>query len=155
MKIRTLLLSVFLCVLAGLQARVTFRDYVLPWSEQIYEIRLQPAWERAGRLSVWVGPERTDFIGYLRSVLPSDATVIVPGRYRDPWDAYPYLMQYYLYPRKIVACADNDLVTCIRNLPKDELVYILKSFDTDWEIPAVLGGVGYLETDGQGVYRVR
>jgi hypothetical protein len=153
-SIGLLLLTVFLFVLAGLEARVTLRDYVLPWGELIDDIRQEPAWERAGRLSVWVGPSQTDFIAFLRETLPLDASVIVPGKYHDPWSRYPNLMQYYLYPRNIVACAENDLLRCTGMISDKENVYILKSKLVTWEIPEVLNATAYLREDGQGVYRL-
>jgi hypothetical protein len=154
-RIRLQLLTVLLFVLAGMQARIALRDYVLPWSEDIYRVRLEPAWVRAGDLSVWVGPAGTDFMAFLRSSMPPDASLLVPGVYEDPWNRFPNLLQYYLYPRNIVACPDNDLLACVGAMSGEDEVFILKSELASWEIPDALNAVGYLREDGQGVYRVR
>jgi hypothetical protein len=153
-QIRLQLLAVFLFVLAGMEARIALRDYVMPWSKAIYGVRLEPAWERAGRLSVWVGSAGTDFFAYLRSVVPPDASLLVPGEYQDPWNRFPNLLQYYLYPRTIIACPHNDLLGCIDAMSDEGQIFILKSEIANWEIPKVLNAAGYLREDGQGVYRV-
>ena len=59
------------------------------------------------------GEEFKDFISFLRSEIPDDATVVLLRTtdltpYRSKW-----FMQYFLFPRKITICEERGVESCV------------------------------------------
>ncbi len=101
-------------VLAGvlLQVWVLYGEYISPWSRRIWDIRAKAAWERSGILSPWFGEERTEFLGFVKSQTSEESVLIFAER-SGPYGWRPVL-QYFLFPRRVVVCIGVTLVDCIQ-----------------------------------------
>lgn len=118
-RARTTALPVLMVILglASLgQATVIAKDYVLPWSSRLWEIRRLPARDRSGVLYEWFGAEATDFAAFLRQTLPDSASVIVPTDREVGELRYPELWQYFLFPRHVVGCESTQLENCLAGM---------------------------------------
>lgn len=106
---------VFLVVSIVAQVWVTGGRFALPWIAKVGEVWGEPVWKRTGYLSQWLGPERTEYIGFLREEIPEEATVYVPSEgYSGGIFRFDTLLQYYLYPRRVDRCPPQDLEVCLR-----------------------------------------
>jgi hypothetical protein len=103
-------LFVTLAMLA--QAVVTFQSYSLPWTKDVIQLLGAPSWKRAGYLSQWLGKEPTDYLGFLREQIPTEAVVLIPRSHEGVYTQRP-LIQYYLFPREIVSCRSQEIGRCV------------------------------------------
>ena len=94
-----------------LQVYVLYSDYLSPWGRRIWDLRARTVWERSGYLSPWFGAERTEFLGFVRENTSSDAVLLFTEK-SGPYSWKP-LLQYFLFPRTVVHCADADVTACI------------------------------------------
>ncbi len=98
--------------LAGLfQLVVVGRGYVVPLVEATWVMREKPAWQRAAILEE--GEGFAGFVDFLRSQIPEDARVILPPNKPQRPLAHVGFMEYYLFPREIHNCGENEIDDCI------------------------------------------
>lgn len=98
--------------LAGLfQLFVVGRGYALPFLEATWSMREKPAWQRAAILQE--GEDFAGFVAFLRSQVPEDARVILPPNKPQRPLAHIGFMEYFLFPRDIHNCAENEVDDCI------------------------------------------
>jgi hypothetical protein len=71
------------------------------------------------------GQEFSDYIKFLRSEIPADASVMLPPRIPVRPVAHVGLMQYFLFPREIHNCGVNEVEACIERIRDDSEFYVL------------------------------
>lgn len=96
-----------------LQLVIVAKGYLLPWGERIWEIRDDQAWRRAGILTVGFGPHSTEFAAFLRDRIPEQAVVVIPTDTAARELRFPHLWQYYLFPRSVLGCPNEEFHGCI------------------------------------------
>jgi len=110
------LLGLLILTAAAIQLWVAVEQFAVPWQAQLVGLWRQPAWKRAGYVAQYLGPDRTEFIGFLRSSIPQDAKVVIPPEGYGDIFGFPNLMQAYLFPRDIVDCPSDKPYRCIFDL---------------------------------------
>ena len=136
-----------------LQVYVLYSDYLSPWGGRIWDLRARTAWERSGFLSPWFGAERTEFLGFVRENTSSDAVLLFTEK-SGPYSWRP-LLQYFLFPRTVVHCADANLTACIESdLGDGGFVVHPEGGPGPEGIPITAGFIPYRAEDQTGLYQL-
>lgn len=69
---------------------------------RMWRARGEEARERSVRLGF--GADVSEYVDFLRGVVPEDALVVIPPASQDPVLAHMGLMQYFLFPRRLTNC---------------------------------------------------
>jgi hypothetical protein len=97
---RVILLALSVAVAANVWAMAS--GYLRPFHQHFLGLADKPAIERSAEISF--GDRFTGYVLFLRSEIPPDATVIQPAFDADQTFGHRGLMQYFLFPRTVMAC---------------------------------------------------
>ena len=93
-------------IVIAIQAVIIWDGYVSWWGVKIWNVRHLPAWERTGRLPLWLGDDFTEHVIFLHDTLPEESTLLVPS---FGWvKTYTPILQFMLLPRRIISCGDSN-----------------------------------------------
>jgi hypothetical protein len=87
---------------AAMQIGLVIMTFILPLRNRIRGVQRLPALERSITLSF--GDNFAAYMGFLMDVIPEEATVVLPPVEIDSTLGNVGLMQFFLYPRRIVNC---------------------------------------------------
>jgi hypothetical protein len=127
------------------QASFVVQQYAWPRLVEIDQLRGQPSWYRSA--AIRTNPKQADFIEFLRTEIPAGSRVILPTTTGDSPFNYHGIMQYYLFPRTIVACRRSILATCVR---ENRPAFIVQTggFPDRSAVPTDWGLTSYEERSG-------
>lgn len=85
--------------------------------------RNRPAWQRGAQ--ALEGSDFASYLEFVRDHVPPDAQVMLPPRTVVSPYAHIYLMQYFLYPRRLHNCGPNEVEACMGRIQTNPEFYIL------------------------------
>ncbi len=114
----------YLLLLAVFVQLFVLANFVSNWGMQMFRMKdLTPVEKSA--LTTWT-VEFSEYIAFLREILPEDARVILPpNKFSPPIDNVGY-MQYLLFPREIHNCGPDEIEACVLRATGSN-TYILSS----------------------------
>lgn len=91
-----------------IQAFFTFDQYAYKWGRLAIGLRAYPSLQRSGIL--FSSKRFADFMALAREVVPQDGSVVYTEGYLGGPTGHKGVMQYYLFPRRLVHCKQADSV---------------------------------------------
>lgn len=144
-RVGVLILGLACLVQLILIVRVEF----LPLREKVRSVRALPAQERSAILSF--GDDFAAYVAFLNDRIPEEATVVVPPMNIDNVFGNAALMQYFLFPRRIINCSGElSPEECVDRFHK-ERVYFLASGNYPYAKQLESGSNFISFTDRRGV----
>jgi len=107
------LLEICLAFFVCWQVVIVLTGYAIPWAKEIWALRHTSSFVRSGTFEVSMGKDPTGYVLFLRDRIPEDGIVIVPARALIGTLRKPFLVQYFLFPREIIACSKADITPCL------------------------------------------
>lgn len=115
---------VYTAILIGaviVQLGLLLNGYVSTQLSRIWRFRDMTAYERSAMFSF--GEEFLDYMQFVHETVPEDATVVIPKEIVGGALGHVGIMQFFLFPRKIVDCPLDTVPECLGLANPD--VYIL------------------------------
>jgi hypothetical protein len=135
-----------------LQMGFLLREYVLPWGWRAKQVWNEPRLVRSADMSL--GAQAARIIEYVNQVVPPDATILLPPGQNEARFSLVRSMQYFFFPRHLIACSDISSHLCEDALGSPD-VYVLAT--DDFPPPEATVNRTFVEPDGElgwfkGVY---
>lgn len=92
---------------------------IIVFSADVYRGKIRPnrQFDPIGRSADWVqGNDFLQYVYFLRKEVPEDATVILPPSAERFYLNSRGFMQYFLFPRDLVACGSIESIECLDHL---------------------------------------
>jgi len=96
------------------QGLISWDGYMKPELQRVRGIWSLPAWERTAILLE--GQHFLEYVRFLRRIVPEDGRVILPPRQLPSAFSNIYYAQYYLFPRDLHNCGNNEVEACIERV---------------------------------------
>lgn len=108
------------------QTGFLLREYALPWGWRVKQVWDKPRLVRSADLSL--GAQATRIIDYINQVVPEEGTILLPPGQDDNRFSISRSMQYFFFPRKLIACSEVKEASCQKALSSPD-IYILATED--------------------------
>ncbi len=108
---RRSLYSIVLAVAVVLQVGLLTDDYALTSLKRIWRLRAMSAYERSAMFSF--GEDFLRYMEFVTDTVPADATVVIPKEAQGGMFGHVGIMQFFLFPRRIVDCPLESVPGCL------------------------------------------
>jgi len=108
-----------------IQGWIVATGFVLPLRHRIRTVATLSAFERGARMGF--GDDFAEFIAFLREVVPENSTIVVPHMAVDEVYGNTALMTFFLLPRTIKQCNNDESFEACAQRYNGEDTYILST----------------------------
>ena len=110
-SLRGKLSALILVVAIVVQLTVVLRDNALPDLEKLWVLRGRSTFERS--VVFFLDERSLGYLEFANSQIPKDALVVIPKQTDEPIFGHVGMMQFYLFPRRIVDCPIEAAQECL------------------------------------------